>query len=172
MAAEASAANQATDAIRYRPECGAEAVQAVLAALHWWSRRSEPHHSNHRRHARREYDEAVYAQPLAIEGRADAQLPPRPVWLQVQARNLSQGGISLLAAPRFVPELVGDDTPLLSAERIFRLGRPMAIGLHPAPGKLWWVEGEIVRARMVHQGFLDVGVRFLRRRDGHETAAS
>lgn len=155
-----TAAPPTADAVRYRPECGPDAVRAVLDALNWWSQRSERHHSNQRQHARRDYDAAVLLQPLA----ADARPQQPPVVLQVQSRNLSQNGISLLAAPRFVPELVSDDTPLLSADRVFRLGRLLAVGLHPTPDRLLWVEGEIVRSRTVHQGFVDVGIRFLRRR--------
>lgn len=111
-------------------------------------------------------------QPLPADSRPSAQRNARPVQLLVQARNLSQSGISLLAAPRFEPNLIADDTPLISAEAIFRLGRPMAIALNLTQQLPLWMEGQVVRVRRVHQGFLEVGIRFTRRTGGQQPATS
>jgi hypothetical protein len=145
-------------------------VRAVLDALNWWSERSEEHRSNQRRHGRNLYEAVVWMQPLPASSRPGAERVGRPVQLQVQARNLSQSGISLLAAPQFEPDLINDDTPLLSAEGIFRLGRPVAIGLNPTQQEPLWIEGQVVRVRKVHQGFLEVGIRFTRRAAGQQPA--
>lgn len=149
-------------AVSYVPDCQAATIEQVADILERWRKRSEDHFSNRRKDHRFPYPNRV----LVV-----ATLPPDEttgreslhVVVETQTRNLSCGGISLLAAPMFVPQTAGEHTPVLHADRIFALGRVVSIGLSRQGSDCLWMRGAIVRSRTVHHGFREVGISFVAR---------
>jgi hypothetical protein len=153
-------------AVSYLPDCDAATADQVADILERWRKRSEDHYSNRRKDHRFPYPNRV----LVV-----ATIPPDEatggqrlnVVVETQTRNLSCGGISLLAAPVFLPQQAGENAPLLHADRIFALGRIVSIGLRQGTEYLW-MRGAIVRSRTVHYGFRECGISFVAREGGDE----
>ena len=148
-------------AVDYVPECDQATADQVFEILERWRKRSEDHFSNRRKDHRFPYPNRAVV--VATVNAAEADQAPAHVVISVQTRNLSCGGVSLLVAPVYVPQKAGDDTPVITAERLFAQGREVTIGL-PQPGEEYlWMRGTIVRSRVVHFGFRECGVSFVAR---------
>jgi hypothetical protein len=158
-------------AVSYIPDCEAATAEQVAEILERWRKRSEDHYSNRRKDHRFPYPNHVFivASLPADEATAGA---PLNVVVQTQTRNLSCGGVSLLAAPVFVPQQASDDTPVLHAERIFAVGRLVSVGLPRQGSECLWMRGTIVRCRAVHFGFRECGISFVARQGGDGESAA
>ena len=149
-------------AVSYVPDCQPATAEQVAEILERWRKRSEDHYSNRRKDHRFPYPNQV----LVL-----ATLPPDEatgseslhVVVETQTRNLSCGGISLLAAPSFLPQTPSDRTPVLHADRIFVVGRMVSVGLPRQHNEWMWMRGTIVRSRTVHHGFRECGISFVAR---------
>jgi len=148
-------------AVNYVPECEQATADQVFDILERWRKRTEEHFTNRRRDLRFPYPHRA----LVVVGVAPAEgsKGPAHVVVKVQTRNLSCGGVSLLAAPIYVPQEAIEGAPFLSSERLFAAGREISVGL-PQPGEdVLWMRGTIVRSRVVHFGFRECGVSFVAR---------
>lgn len=148
--------------VKYIPDCQPATMDQVMEVLERWRKRSEDHFSNNRRDHRFPYpNRALVVCHERLGGEGDASLTP--IVLEVHTRNLSCGGVSLLAPPTYVPERAEGNTPVLYTERLLAPGRELSIGL-PRPGnEFLWMRGSIVRSRIVHFGFRECGVSFVSR---------
>ncbi|HVW00443.1 MAG TPA: PilZ domain-containing protein [Planctomycetaceae bacterium] len=114
-------------------------VHRVLDTLDRWEERLNLHYGAMRGFERKAFRSQVL---IAIPPAPPSPRPNEP--FRVWARNVSQGGVSfvyrveLSATKLFVGLLRGDQEPL-------------------------WFRGEVVRARSVHEGYWEYGVRFLER---------
>jgi len=156
------------EVVQYRPSCSSATLNSVLDVLNRWSGRCEDHHSNKRRHTRGVYEAKVLA-AISTEKLDNFPIPSgRRLTFEVWARNLSRDGISLVAAPYFVPPTISDETPRLNAAQVIQPGRTIELRLELPGQKQMWLEGQVVRVRTVHDGFVECGVRFTRRREADE----
>jgi hypothetical protein len=149
--------------LTYIPDCDPAQFKEVYDSLTRWSRRSEGHVSNKRRHDRKAYRTVVYViAPLQKRLTVERNQPARPI-LQVPTRNLSQSGVALIVPPRFGPRSPDDDRPTISASSVFVAGATLEIAVIAKNKTLIWLVGRVRRARSMQHGFLDVGVQFLRK---------
>lgn len=144
----------------YRPCWEADEVLQVLEGLDRLSRRSG-NMVKLRRHERQPYTAGV----LITQKRKGRLQDGARVVLHVLSRNLSRSGLGLLAPLQFEPEIPSPDAPLLRSANVFRDGAILDIGLWRPTGSLMWLYGTVIRARTVQHDFLDVGLRFLGRRN-------
>jgi hypothetical protein len=148
-------------AVNYVPQCEEATAERVFEVLERWRKRTEENFTNRRRDIRFPYPQRALV--VVTVTPAEAGEGPAHVVVKVQTRNLSCGGVSLLAAPYFVPQETTSGAPALSAEQLFATGRELSIGL-PQPGEEHlWMRGTIIRSRVVHFGFRECGVSFVAR---------
>ncbi len=121
-----------------------KAAQRVLDALDRWSERLEGRNSQKREHPRKPFRSTITIHLPEME-EADGRKIQAEVF-QAWARNISCGGVSFIFH-----------------EQIKR--KAFAIGLANGNGTKMWFLGEVTRARQVHEGFWEYGVRFLGRAD-------
>jgi hypothetical protein len=147
--------------VHYDPDCNPEQLEQVLRALDQWSDRTARHVTHKRRSDRHNYRMTVFIERQP----GQAGSAPFQQIFHVPARNVSKTGLGFVAPPVFMPRLLCDETPLVRSEIIFRVGAPIRVRL-PALGRsLPTLRGEIMRLRLVHFGFFDIGVRFLAREE-------
>jgi hypothetical protein len=158
-------------AISYVPDCEPATLDQVAEILERWRKRSEDHYSNRRKDHRFPYPNRVLVVATLPADESHGS-DPLHVVVETQTRNLSCGGMSLLAAPAFVPQSASDSTPMLHADRIFVVGRVVSIGLPRQGSECLWMRGSIVRSRTVHHGFRECGISFVARQGGDEPAAA
>jgi hypothetical protein len=156
------------ETIRYRADCDAATLASVLDALNRWSDFCKDHQSNRRRHARGAYETGILVSVAARELAGIDMGATERIVLEVQARDLSQAGISLIVAPLFIPQVMSDNTPLLAAHQVFEEGRSLEVRLELPSSRPIWLEGQIVRIRPVQHGFVECGVRFTRRHEADQ----
>ena len=148
-------------AVSYVPDAQSATAEQVAEILERWRKRSEDHYSNRRKDHRFPYpNRALVVATLAADESTGGQ--PLHVVVETQTRNLSCGGISILAAPNFLPQS-GDGSPTLHADRIFVVGRSVSVGLPRQANDWLWMRGTIVRSRTVHHGFRECGISFVSR---------
>lgn len=152
-------------AVSYIPDCQPATAEQVAEILERWRKRTEDHYSNRRKDHRFPYPSQVL---VLVTLPADESTGGEPlhVVVETQTRNLSCGGISLLAAPTFLPQASGDGAPALHADRIFVVGRAVSVGLPRQNSECLWMRGTIVRSRTVHHGFRECGISFVARQGG------
>jgi hypothetical protein len=154
--------------VEYDPDCTPEQLEQVLWALERWSMRTAGHVNHHRASPRRDLRTVVI-----VEG---GQPTPENGCLRqifhVPTRNLSRGGLGLIVPPVFVPRMLSDATPLARSEQVFRVGQQIKVCFGPQGTKLPALRGEIVRMRVVHLGFWELGVRFVAREDADQGVAA
>jgi hypothetical protein len=147
--------------IEYDPDCTPEQVEQVLLSLDRWSVRTAGHVNHHRGAERHDLRTVVI-----VEGS-----PPTPEngclrqIFHIPTRNLSQKGLGLIVPPVFVPRVLSDATPLVRTDTVFRVGQEIKIRFGPEGTTLPALRGVIVRMRVVHLGFWELGVQ-LTARDG------
>ena len=145
--------------MHYEPDCPAEQIEHVLAALDRWSRRTGKHVTHRRVSDRHNYRTTVIIEP---SDSVTANSTVRQCF-HVPTRNVSKTGLGFVAPPIFMPKMLSDTTPLIRAESAFRVGMKIKVTLGPPTGMMPTLCGEIVRVRPVHLGFLEIGARFLDR---------
>jgi hypothetical protein len=150
----------AHETLQYLPDVDPELAATVLAALKRSQRRGDGHFTDHRRMPRFFYAAAVMVRtivPLRRRGEGEefceAAFP-------AYARNISQGGIGFVLAPRYVPRQASDLSVLVRAEDIAAVKKPLEIGLPNPAGEFRWIMGSIVRRRIIQHGFVDCGMAF------------
>ncbi len=153
-------------AVSYVPDCQPATADQVAGILERWRKRNEDHYSNRRKDHRFPYPNRVLV--VATLPADESTGAPLHVVVETQTRNLSVGGISLLAAPVFVPQQAGDKATPLHADRIFVVGRLVSIGLPRQGNDCLWMRGTIVRSRSVHHGFRECGISFVARQGSDE----
>jgi hypothetical protein len=153
-------------AVSYVPDCEPATADQVAGILERWRKRNEDHYSNRRKDHRFPYPNRVLV--VATIPPDEADTGPLHVVVETQTRNLSCGGISLLAAPVFVPQQPEEKSIPLHADRIFVVGRIVSIGLPRQGIDCLWMRGTIVRSRSVHHGFRECGISFVARQGGDE----
>jgi hypothetical protein len=158
-------------AISYVPECESTTAEQVADILERWRKRSEDHYSNRRKDHRFPYPNRVLV-VATVPADETTGSEPLHVVVETQTRNLSCGGMSLLAAPLFVPQTAGEHTPVLHADRIFVVNRVVSIGLPRQGSEYLWMRGGIVRSRTVHHGFREVGISFVARQGNQDESAA
>jgi hypothetical protein len=146
--------------IHYEPDCPPEQIADVLLALDRWSGRTSEHVTHLRSGDRHEYRTTVTIETSSALSAGNE--PPRLVF-HVPSRNVSKAGLGMVVPPVFIPRLLSDETPLLRAETVFRVGTRIKITLGRGESSLPVVNGEVIRLRPIHFGFFDVGVRFVAR---------
>jgi hypothetical protein len=144
--------------IHYEPDCSPDELRQVIGVLERWSRRTRKHVTHVRASHRHEYRTTVLVETSEIT----ADGPARRLF-HVPARNVSKTGLGIIAPPVFVPKLLSDTTPLLRADTVFRLGAKVKLVLGSQLPNAPVVIAEVIRVRLIHHGFFDIGVRFLAR---------
>lgn len=148
------------EVLHYLSDADSDLVEEVLAAIDRWQRRTEGHITSGRRAHRFAYSTVVTVRTIVGIRARDKEEEFREVCFPVYARNLSQSGIGIVVAPRYLPQLMADDSILLRGEDLVAVKKPVEIGLRAANGEIRWVVGTVVRRRAVQYGFLDCGVAF------------
>jgi hypothetical protein len=144
--------------IQYEPDCSSEEMSHVLAVLDRWSRRTAKYVRHARACHRHEYRTMVMVE---VNDQED-EIPLRRVF-RVPARNVSKTGLGIIAPPVFVPRSQSDATSILRADMVFRLGAKVKITLGSRLQAATIVRAQVTRMRLIHNGFFDIGVRFLSR---------
>ena len=152
--------------VHYDPDCKPEQLDQVLHALDQWSDRTARHVNHKRTSDRHNYRTTVTIEPSPNQPHS---APYRQVF-QVQARNVSKSGLGFVAPAVFMPRLLCDETPLVRSELIFRVGAPLTVRLQGRGQKRLDLKAEVMRLRLVHFGFFDIGVRFLARDDASQAS--
>jgi hypothetical protein len=120
-------------------------ARVVLNILNRWDQRLQGHHQEKRGSQRAQYVAAMrlYRRPAQdVDGDAE---PPFNVW----SRNVSVTGVSFVHRGPIEP-------------------RRCVLCMDPGSGAKLWFHVEIVRKRLVHDGFWEYGARFLRRASREE----
>lgn len=157
--------------VNYSPNCEPEAIQQVMEILERWRQRSEDHFTNYRKDHRFPYsNRALVICQEKLGGEVD--VGSTAVALEVHTRNLSCGGVSLLAPPVFVAKHASEDAPPLRSERLLAVGREVSVGLALAPDEFLWMRGTVIRSRPVHFGFRECGISFVSRLDASQSGSS
>ena len=116
------------------------AAQRVLDTLDRWDERLNSAYAAKRQYARNSYRTRVTV--IIPAGKlAESAQPER---IQAWARNISQGGLSLVHNQQIT-------------------ARRLIVSLNPAVESPTWFYAEIVRAREVQDGFWEHGIKFLER---------
>ena len=114
-------------------------VHRVLDTLDRWEERLNLHYSPLRGFERKAFRSQVL---VAVPPLPPSPRPNEP--FRVWARNVSQGGVSFVYRVQ------------LDVAKLF-------VGLLRGEQPVLWFRGEVVRARPVHEGYWEYGVRFLER---------
>ena len=85
----------------------------------------------------------------------------REVSVEVFARNLSKLGFGFLAPPLYLPDEGSGSRIALPGEKVFELGKLVEIAIIRLEGLTRWMPARVVRARPVHDGFIECGVEFV-----------
>ena len=160
-----SSAEVPNEHIECYPDCSHRQLESVLDTLAKWSARNSSNVAHLRASPRRELRGVV---TLFLSHRhpkvTDKDAPLMRLALRVPARNISQGGLGLVAPPQFVPPLLTDSTLLLKTVNLLREGVPVTIQLSRDGAPPLIIDGIVARLRPTHQGFFDVGVKFVERK--------
>lgn len=148
------------DTLQYLPDVDPELAARVLAALKRSQRRGDGHFTNQRRMPRFEYAAAVMVRTIVLLRKRGEDGEFREATFPAYARNISQGGIGFVLAPRYVPHLTTDSASMLRAEDIAAVKKPLEMGLPQAEGEMRWIPGRIVRRKVIQDGFMDCGMEF------------
>lgn len=148
------------ETLQYLPDVDPELAARVLAALKRSQRRGAGHFTDQRRIPRFEYTAAVMVRTIVLLRKRGEEGEFREAAFPAYARNISQGGIGFVLAPRYVPHLATDIASILRAEDIAAVKKPLEMGLPQAEGEMRWVPGRIVRRKVIQDGFVDCGMEF------------
>lgn len=146
--------------LNYLPDVDAELTADVLASLERTQRRTDGHFTNQRRTHRFAYTPTVTVRTIVALRRRGKEEEFCEASFLAYARNLSQGGIGFVFAPRYVPQLVSDDAVILRAEEVIAVKKPLDVALPGPNGSVRWVVGRVVRRRVIQHGYLDCGMCF------------
>jgi len=153
--------------IEYFPDCTDREIHEVLAILDKWSQRNASHVTHLRAAERRDFRGLVVTIATDPEPGTIADAPGGAlVTCHVPARNLSQTGFGFIAPPVFAPRWMSDGTPLLKTSELFRIGRRLTLQFERGGAAPLQMDGTVVRARPIHRGFFEIGVRFCGRKPG------
>ena len=159
-----SSAAISAEQIEYYPDCTCPQIERVLGIMEKWSVRNAANVVQLRSHPRRELRGFVtaitdYHDPY----RSDPDAPPLRLALRVPARNISQGGLGLIAPQGFVPQVLSDESPAIKTLDVFHEGVKLTIQLDRQAAPALIVAGDVVRVRPTHEGFFEIGVQFTER---------
>src|SRR5262245_48168695 len=132
--------------IVYIPDCSSRKIEDVLAIIMKWTDRNAQNVLHLRAHPRRELRGFV-----AVMGQyrhapiREKETPILGVALHTPVRNISQGGLGLIAPPMFVPQLVSDSTPLIKTVDFFREGAKLTFSLDREGAAPLVIDGTVVR---------------------------
>jgi hypothetical protein len=162
-----SSAEVPVEHVEYYPDCSHQQLEAVLDTLAKWSVRNSANVAHLRAFPRRELRGVVTVRLTHRDPKVtDKEAPLMRLALRVPARNISQGGLGLVAPTHFMPPLLTDATPLLKTDDLLREGVLVTVQLARDGAPPLVIDGMIARLRPTHQGFFDVGVKFLERKAG------
>jgi hypothetical protein len=151
----------------YEPDCDESMVLETITALNRWNQINSGHHTEKRSVERLGYD----GRPLVvIDATQDDSGAPfadgGPVVFRAWGRDLSRAGMSFLTPSRLISCKPGDHSPaVLLFSQMVELGSQFRIGLSQSKGDMLFMTALLIRLRLVQNGMIDCGVRFLDRTD-------
>lgn len=150
----------AHETLQFIPDVDPELAATVLAALKRSQRRGEGHFTDKRRIPRFFYAAAVVVRTIVPLRRRGEEEEFREAAFPAYARDISQGGIGFVLAPRYLPRPATDSVVIARGQDILAVKKPLEIGLPNPAGEMRWVAGRIVRRRIIQDGFVDCGMAF------------
>jgi len=155
-----------TKPANYAPDCPPEQLEQIREILEKWSARNGNHVSHLRSAERRDFRSAVVVEARPRGSTAPDEHVPFPrLSFSVPVRNISQTGIGLLAPPMFALRVKSESASMLRTEDIFFQSAEVTVHLSRGDHQPILVDGTVVRLRPIHQGFFEIGLRFLSRRE-------
>lgn len=139
-----------------------QVAQSTIAALEGWDEHNAGQDTEKRVAERHNYG-AKLVVSINLREFFESRQPVR-VYIATWTRNLSMTGLSMLASGMLLPfSGFSGETPIFEFAKLVREGDRCFCGLVQSPSSLLWVEGQVVRIRVMHNRMREIGIRFLQK---------
>ena len=154
-----SAQTSAAEILRYMSAVSPRRAERAIEELE--STGSPNAGSERRREPREPYSGQVSVRTVVRTTAIGIGGASREVSVEVFARNLSKLGFGFRAPPLYLPDQGNGSRIALPGEKVFEVGKLLEIAIVRLEGLTRWMPARVVRARMVHDGFVECGVEFV-----------